>query len=145
MKRKPGTFDAYQMAREKGVLEGTLDVGASERLADRVAPGDASVSWHIEGTADEIGRPALEISIAGAVALTCQRCLSDFVWPVEQRTLTILAKSEAQGDEYDAGTDHEVVVADHLLDPAVLVEDELLLTLPFAPMHEEACAPGGVD
>jgi len=140
MKRKPGTFDAYRLAREKGVLEGTLDVGASDRLSDRVAPGDASVTWRIVGTTDEVGHPALEISIEGDVPLTCQRCLSDFAWPVEHRTLTVLAKGEADADALDASSDHEVVIADQPLDPAVLVEEELLLTLPFAPMHETACA-----
>lgn len=143
MKRKSGTFDAYRLARDKTVLEGTLDVSASDRLADRVAPGHASVSWRIAGTADEVGRPAIEISIAGAVPVTCQRCLSDFAWPVEHRTLAVLAKGEADADALDASSDHEVVVADHPLDPELLVEEELLLTLPFAPMHETACAPDG--
>ena len=37
----------------------------------------------------------------------------------------------------------EVLVADHPLTAIELVEDELLLTLPFAPMHEPgACAAG---
>ena len=39
MKAKPGTFDAFRVARERDVLEGTLDAVASERLEDRVAEG----------------------------------------------------------------------------------------------------------
>jgi DUF177 domain-containing protein len=134
---RPETFDAYRLARERGVLEGTLDVAASERLADRVAPGAAAVDWRIEGTTDEVGRPALSISITGKVPLECQRCLAPFALPIAQRTVAVLAKSESDADAVDADSDDEVLVADHPLDPAVLIEEELLLTLPYAPMHDE--------
>ncbi len=138
---KTATFDAHRLAREGGSLEGTLDVEASDRLADRVAPGAASVAWRIEGSTDDAGRPALAVSLTGELPLECQRCLGEFVLPIAQRTLTILARSEVEADSLDAHCGHEVLVADHLLDPVELVEDELLLTLPYAPMHDEgACA-----
>lgn len=144
MGTRPGTFDAFRLARDRGVLEGKLDVGASERLADRVAEDQetaVTVSWRIEGTTDSAGRPALAIEITGDVPLTCQRCLTPFALPVSQRTVTVLAKSEADADALDADSEDEVLVADHPLDPAGLVEDELLLTLPYAPMHESSECP----
>jgi len=141
MAPKSGTFNAFELARGGGVLEGSIDLESLDRLADRVAEGPAQVSWRIEGTTDGAGRPALEISIKGEVPLICQRCLSDFAYPVDHRTVAVLAKSEADADALDAASDHEVLVADRRLDPAELVEEELLLTLPFAPMHEDACAP----
>lgn len=141
--KAPGAFDAYRLARERGVLTGTLDVEASERLEDRTAPGPGTVSWRIEGTTDEVGRLAIAIDLEGAVPVTCQRCLSDFPLPVEHRTLAVLARNEKEADELDASSDHEVVVADHPLDAVELVEDELLLTLPYAPMHEGDCGEGG--
>ena len=140
---KTGTFDAFRLARERGVLTGSLDVEASERLEDRTAAGPGTVSWRIEGVRDEAGRPAIAIDIEGAVPVTCQRCLSDFPLPVERRTIAVLARSEREADELDGLSDHEVVVADHPLDAVGLVEDELLLTLPYAPMHESDCAAGG--
>jgi len=142
MNAKAGTFDAYRLARDRGLVTGTLDVGSSDRLADRVAEGEASVSWRIAGTADEVGRPALEISIDGDVVLTCQRCLSDFAMPVAHRTVAVLARSESDADALDAQSDREVLVADHPLDPVELIEDELLLTLPYAPMHEAGACSG---
>ena len=142
MNAKAGTFDAYRLARDRGLVMGTLDVGSSDRLADRVAEGEASVSWRIAGTADEVGRPALEISIDGDVVLTCQRCLSDFAMPVAHRTVAVLARSESDADALDAQSDREVLVADHPLDPVELIEDELLLTLPYAPMHEAGACSG---
>ena len=118
------------------MLEGTLDIAASDRLADRVAEGEGAVQWRIEGTVDGVGRPALAVTIAGSVPLTCQRCLGEMAFPVEQTTVAVLARSEADADAVDASSGDEVLVADHPLDPVALVEDELLLTLPYAPMHE---------
>ncbi|MFO1413986.1 MAG: YceD family protein [Burkholderiales bacterium] len=145
MKQKPGTFDAFRLAREGGVLEGTLDAMASDRLADRVADVDdmpGEVTWRIEGTKNALGRPALAIGIRGQVPVECQRCLEPFSFAVDQRTVTVLAKSEAEADALDADSEEEVLVADHPLIAADLVEDELLLTLPFAPMHDPgACNP----
>jgi uncharacterized protein len=143
MKHKPATIDAFRLARDGGSLEGTLDVAASDRLADRVALGAGTVDWRIEGTTDGVGRPALAISLSGAVPLTCQRCLADFAFPVEQQTVTVLAKNEAAADALDSESDNEVLVADHPIDPIELVEEELLLTLPYAPMHDACEAVSG--
>ncbi len=135
--KAPGTFDPFRMSGERGAIAGSLDVAHSDRLADRVAEGTGIVTWRIEGTTDAAGRPALEISVSGRVPLECQRCLAVFDMPLDQRTLMLLAKSEADADALDAGSDDEVLVADRALDPVALVEDELLLALPYAPMHAE--------
>ena len=79
-------LDAFRLAREHGVVEGSVDAHRLSRVADVLAHGPADVAWRIEGSADAAGRPALAIEIAGSVPLTCQRCLDDFAWPVAQRT-----------------------------------------------------------
>ncbi|MCC7218660.1 MAG: DUF177 domain-containing protein [Burkholderiales bacterium] len=143
MKRPPHTFDAWRLVRDRGVLEGTFAVAAGPRLAERVAADAGPVAWRIEGTTDGAGRPALAISIDGNVPVECQRCLGPLVLTVARRTVTLLAKSERDADALDADSDDEVLVADQPLDANELVEDELLLTLPFAPMHDEGrCGTG---
>jgi uncharacterized protein len=77
----------------------------------------------------------------GTVNLTCQRCLGAFTWPIDERTELLLAKDERDLAELDAGSDTEVVLAAQPLDPLTLVEDELVLALPFAPRHpDDACS-----
>jgi uncharacterized protein len=134
---KAGSFDAFRLARERGSLRGKFDAAASERLYDWLAPGDAPVNWSITGTTDGLGRLAIAIELDGSVPLECQRCLAPLAWPVRQRTVALLAKSEGEGDALDEGSDEEVLVAAEPLDPLVLVEDELLLSLPYAPTHAE--------
>ena len=133
----PGRFDAYRLAHERGVVEGSVDPHRLPRVADLLAEGPASVAWRIEGTKDALGRPAVTVVLSGSVSLTCQRCLGDLDWPIEQRSEVLLARDERELAALDAGSESEVVLAEGSLDPLTLVEDELVLALPFAPRHPE--------
>ena len=133
----PGRFDACRLAHERGVVEGSVDPHRLPRVADLLAHGPASIAWRIEGTKDALGRPAVAVALRGNVSLTCQRCLADFDWPIEQRSEVLLARDELELAALDAGSESEVVLAEGSLDPLTLVEDELVLALPFAPRHPE--------
>ncbi|HJU22496.1 MAG TPA: DUF177 domain-containing protein [Casimicrobiaceae bacterium] len=122
------------------MVEGSVDAHALPRVADLLSDGPASIAWRIEGFTDASARPALRIALKGAVSLTCQRCLADFAWPVDHATEVLLAHDEEQVAALDAVSSLEVVHASGPIDPLTLVEDELVLTLPFAPRHPEgAC------
>jgi uncharacterized protein len=132
-------FDAMRLARERGAIEGRVDPHALSRIAEQLT-GPGSVAWRIEGMSDPAGRPALQIGLRGGVTLECQRCLDDFAWPVDVSTEVLLARNEAELATLDADSSLEVVLADGPLDPLALVEDELVLALPFAPRHpDDAC------
>ncbi|MGE5171997.1 MAG: YceD family protein [Rudaea sp.] len=139
-KGSPGRFDAYRLAHERGVVEGSVDPHELARVADLIAVGPASIVWRIDGTRDAAGRPALTVTLKGAVSVACQRCLAEFDWPVEQRSEVLLAHDARELAALDADSESEVVLAEGSLDPLTLVEDELVLALPFAPRHPEgAC------
>jgi uncharacterized protein len=130
-------LDAFRLAREHGVVEGAVDPHELPRVADLLSDGPASVAWRIEGVADISGRPALRVGMKGAVTLECQRCLADFEWPIDQDTEVLLAHDEPELAALDAGSNLEVVQAHGPIDPLALVEDELVLALPFAPRHPD--------
>ena len=141
-------FSAHRLARERRSLAGTLDPAASTRLEDRLPERSSGtgIAWKITGTTDAAGRPALAIEVSGVIALECQRCLQPLAWTVNQKTEVALAGSEDEADALDAESDAEVVLAAGPLDPIELVEDELLLTLPYAPTHAEGeCTPPLVE
>jgi uncharacterized protein len=54
----------------------------------------------------------------------------------------LLARDERELAALDAGSESEVVLAEGSLDPLTLVEDELVLALPFAPRHAEGDCEG---
>ena len=141
-----GRFDGFGVAAQRAVIAGRVDVAALPRVADVLADagGTADIAYRITGSADAAGRPALEVAVAGAVSLRCQRCLQPFRWPVEQTTLLLLARDERELARIDED-EHEALLADAPLDAMTLVEDELLLTLPFAPRCPEADCPAARD
>ena len=136
--RRDGSFDAYDLVRRRASVAGKFDVASLPRAADQLAPdgGSVEVAWRISGVVDPSGRPALEVRVDGTVPLVCQRCLQPFAWRVAQQTTVLLARDERELATLDADDEHEVVLAAARLDAATLAEDELLLTLPFAPRCE---------
>jgi uncharacterized protein len=135
LRAEASRFDAFRLARDRGTLHGTICTTGMARLAQCIVADAGPLSWRIEGGSDAAGRPALTVAIAGDVMLECQRCLRPVVSPVALRTMTILAHSDAEGDALDEASEHEVMVVDGLLHAETVIEDELLLSLPFAPMH----------
>jgi len=138
-KHDDSRFDAFRLSAERGELSGRIDPGTLPRLADDVESGQREIAWRIQGTRDAQGRPAIAIELEGLVPLECQRCLGTVEVPVAQRTELLLAHDERELATLDADSALEVALADERLDPRALVEDELLLTLPYAPRHEGQC------
>ena len=146
--RRDGSVDALEMAARGLAVAGTTRGVDLPRVEDQLvhdADDETVIAWQIAGTKDVLGRPALEVSLEGAVKLECQRCLRTFSWPVAQRTLLLLARDEREQASLDEDYDHEVIVAATTVNPRELVEDELLLTLPFAPHCERSdCVTEGL-
>ena len=144
--RRSGEFDAFDVSLRGATLSGTAQVASMPRVADRLAEGTSKdstkVSWRITGVADAQGRPALDIELDGGVPLECQRCLQAFTWPLRQRTTLLLARNERELVVLDAEDETlEVILADAPQDALTLIEDEVLLALPFAPRCERpGCA-----
>ena len=142
----PERFDAFRLADRGETLAGEIDVARRARVADRLAQGarPATVSWRIEGGHDALGRPALTLAVQGRLPLVCQRCLQPFDAIIDTRSELLLARDESELARLDT-EEAEVLLACAPLDAATLIEDELLLSLPFAPMHLEAqCSAAAV-
>jgi len=137
-----GRFDAFELSAAGADLAGEVDARSLRRAADQLAAGAgaAPIKWRISGGKDALGRPLLTVRLDGAVPLVCQRCLQPFVSRIDQQTDLLPARDENELAQLDAD-ETEVVLANAALDPRDLVEDELLLSLPLSPRHdEEECA-----
>lgn len=92
--------------------------------------------WSIHGTRDALGHRALEVSVNGVFPLECQRCLKPVLWNVAQQSMVLVAKTQDELVALDENSELEVVLCEQGIDAQALIEDELLLSLPFAPLHE---------
>ncbi|MCB1735915.1 MAG: DUF177 domain-containing protein [Gammaproteobacteria bacterium] len=79
-------------------------------------------------------------SVKTRVSMPCQRCLEPMSIDIDARVHLGIVIAEAQIDRLP--TEYEpLLIGEDLIDPAVLVEDELLLALPLAPRHEPQDCP----
>jgi uncharacterized protein len=137
-------FDALDLAAHGDELAGEVDVTRRPRVADRLAQTvSAPIAWEIAGVRDALGRPMLAVTVEGNLPLVCQRCLQPFDAPMAQRSELLLARNDAELERLDA-EEAEVLLAASPLDAMTLVEDEILLWLPFAPRHPEGQCPADV-
>jgi uncharacterized protein len=137
-------IDSLEFARTGQTLRGSLSLPGLTRLKESLADAVGTVEFEVTGGHDTRSRPILTVSIRGMLHLQCQRCLEALDHPLQVlNTLMLVAAGAGAAGELD-DEDVEWIEASRELDVASLVEDEILLSLPYAPRHEEgACRPVG--
>ena len=140
--------DPVLFARRRQAVEGETAIAVMARLASAGVGAEGAVVWRIEGSvgADDLGRQREFLSARTRFAplMTCSRCLLPVrMAEIVTETRFRLAASEDEADREDRESDAvEVIAATPVLDLAGLVEDEAILALPMAPVHE-TCPPDG--
>jgi uncharacterized protein len=138
-------IDSLEFARTGQMLSGDVPIPGMGRLKDNLHDELGEVRFEVRGALDGRGRPVLAVEIRGMLHLQCQRCLGVMEYPLlVSNTLLLTAPGAGDAGEEEA----ETVEASSEFDVAGLVEDEIILSLPFSPRHAEgACrqAPGGAQ
>jgi uncharacterized protein len=146
MSRQP-VIDGFEFASAGATQEGTLPLSGFPRLQDVLVSNAGEVAYKLRGVRDERGRPSLKLGVRASLQLRCQRCLGPLSHEVSAESLLVLASSQEEIDAEPAGVDApDRVVAGKEMAIRDLVEDELILALPYAPRHEGCeAAPEGRD
>jgi len=136
-------IDGFEFASAGATQQGVWPLSDFPRLRDMLASDAGEVAYRLQGTHDEHGRPALQIHVQGSLQLNCQRCLEPLVFEVDVEDVLVLAAtlSEIHAEPADVHAPDRVV-AGKQMPVRELIEDELILALPYAPRHED-CAPRG--
>jgi len=135
-------IDGFEFAAAGQAQQGTLQIGEFPRLRDLLASDAGEVAYEVSGLRDGRGRPSLRIRVSGTLGLRCQRCLEAMRLEVDEEELLVLAASQAEidADPTDPETADRVLAGKEMA-LRELVEDQLILALPYAPRHAD-CAPG---
>ncbi len=103
------------------------------RLAEAGVGSNAPVRVHVRFSVID-GRPAIDGALKANVVMTCQRCLKPLEVPIDDHFQVLIVDAERS----DEPSGYEPVVADAArFDLRWLVEEQILLALPLAPMHEQ--------
>jgi uncharacterized protein len=145
-----GSLDAWYSRRElealaerDGVLRGTLELGKLTRLVGMLSSDVGSVRASLRFSQRRDGWIGAELEYVASVDLTCQRCLVPFRYDFAGRVSLVLADAESLPAAVPEG--HEPVeLEEGRLSPAQLIEDELIVSIPFAPKHARAADCGSL-
>jgi len=137
-------IDSLEFARTEQTLRGSLPIPGLTRLQESLVDTIGVVEFEVKGGHDARRRPILMLAIHGMLRLQCQRCLGALEHPLQVlNTLLLVTAGESAAGDLDE-EDAEWIEASGNLDVATLVEDEVILSLPYAPRHEEgSCRQAG--
>lgn len=138
------SIDSLEFARNGLELGGAVPLGQLSRLDDLLVSRNGNLSFTLYGQTGKDG-DFLLLSLQGVLYLRCQRCLEELEQPVSQTSRLKLVQAKML-DTLEETDDTDCIEATRNLDVWTLIEDEVLLGLPFAPRHEnEACHSSGSD
>lgn len=138
-------IDGFEFASAGATQQGVWPLRDFPRLRDMLAADAGEVKYRISGVRDERGRPSLRLAVSGTLSLRCQRCLEPMPFEVNTDEMLVLAATLAEIHAEPGDTNApDRVVAGKDMSLRDLIEDELILAVPYAPRHE-SCSAAGAD
>lgn len=133
-------IDSVDFARNGKELRGEVGFAELPRLSDLLAKSEGALAYEVRGY-QEGDNDMLVLSLHGVCTLECQRCMGWMSYLVDITSrLQILPADKL--DETEEDDDVDRIEATPQLDVLALIEEELLLGMPFAPRHPEGeCFP----
>ena len=132
----PHKVDPVRFADNGTSLTGKLLVKDMSRLCTSLSNTEGEVTANVIFGVDEQGIRFVRGSFTAALLLQCQRCMKPFDYTISGDFSLGIVQSEEEADELPKGYD-PLVVKEDLLAVQDIIEDELIVSLPIVPMHNE--------
>ena len=139
-------IDPVDFAHHARSHHGKIVLSGLDRLHDYLATDSGELQYEVIGALDKEGKPVLQISVRGEIALNCQRCLGELRHAVDLSTVLLLAQDENELLRLDEDESVDCILATRDTDVLALIEDEIILSLPISPRHTDAeCSIAPLD
>ena len=127
-----------EFAQNQLKIVDSFDVSLLNRLEEILSVQDKTlVNFELIGTGKQFRQPSLQLHVKANLPVTCQRCL-------DQMTVNLVLNfhylvCDAGKDAPSDDDEIDWLESNHEMNVLELIEDELLLAMPIAPTHAEAC------
>jgi uncharacterized protein len=136
--RLPKLIDPLLLADRNASIDGELPVSSFDRITELLANDLGKVKVKLFFVRD--GRLAtIEGHVSAVLALKCQRCLEAVEWPVSGDIKLAVVNSLEQANKLPDGYEPLLLVEEGAVPLKNIIEDELLLSLPNIPKHQNDC------
>jgi len=133
----PKQLDLRGLAARGVQISGTVSPEDLPRLAESgisiVDLGSAVFDFR----RDEEARYVVAVSVEAKVVMQCQRCLSNMEVPITTASLMACVWTDAEAAALPAA--YEPLIVEDAADLSDIVEEEIMLVIPFSPNHEKEC------
>ncbi len=135
-------INSLDFARSDKELCGAVSWMKMSRLKDVLANSEfnntSKLDFIVRGYLDKANRPTLALTLSGACHLCCQRCMLQVLYSVNltKKLLLVTAGELNNLAIVDEPAEIDYIPINAHLDVLDLLEEEFLLSLPFAPKHD---------
>ncbi len=103
---------------------------------------DGHIRYVLDGETDAVGRHFLHLAIAAELTVICQRCLDVMPLRLDLSFDYLISDQKLRDMDVEESDDFDEQEASQAMDLLALIEDELIVAMPMAPMHEDGCGAG---
>lgn len=135
----PDYADPLRLCALGKVYEGVIPLAELPRLAPLLTSTEGEAAFALAFGKDGERRPAVDVKVSAQLAIQCQRCLGEMRVNVDADSCLVVVSGPDEAERLPDDVD-PLLVEDARVALRSLVEDELILAIPAAPMHSaEEC------
>ena len=139
MKQKSLIINNLEFAKSQLKLDDSLVAAELVRLAEMLAKeGKSQIKFQLMGANKRFSQPSLHLAVKANLVMTCQRCLDEMTVDLDLNFDYLISSTEL--NEAEDNDEIDWLEATSEMNVGELIEDELLLALPFAPTHAHDCS-----
>ncbi|MCB1724039.1 MAG: DUF177 domain-containing protein [Gammaproteobacteria bacterium] len=130
----PDYADPLRLSALGKRYEGKIKLAELPRLGPLLASPEGDASFVLTFGVDQEKRPVVSVAVAAALIVQCQRCMGPMALAVDSVADLAVVSGPDEAERLPAELD-PLLIEDGRVELRALIEDELLLSVPPAPMH----------
>lgn len=135
----PVRINPFRLAEQGACIEGLAPIGKMFRLGETLLSRQGEAKIRLKFSRDAGGLNVVEGAVRAQLVLRCQRCLEAVKKPVDRRFRLVMVHNEAEASRLQPM--YELLeIADETVFITDMIEDELLLSVPLIPTHDDPMA-----
>ena len=132
----PKLRDVRKLADSRAVFDLDVALSTLRNIPANYVAGGGWVKAHLEFGREQ-GFAIARVELQAQLTVTCQRCLGAMPLRIHSHSPVLIVESEQEADGAPAGWETFLAPEGRLV-PEALIAEELLLSLPIVPLHEQA-------
>lgn len=139
--RLPLKINPFELCDRQVILEGQLPLKELPRIVPLIENPEAVVGVHLTFSHEENGLRCIKGWVKANLMLICQRCDYPMSYDINVRPCLSPVVDDVEAKRLPKICEPVLVTDEKIVVAADLVEEELLLSLPMIPKHEQGECP----